>query len=126
MTEDEERIAELDRYWAEEQAERERDLQDKEQILSNLEANRERRERAGAELEAAREELGILLAEGYGFRRWPITLDVSEMARAAGISRDTAHRRLKAAGKVSHREMERRGREKRWLERQARRDGESA
>jgi transcriptional regulator of acetoin/glycerol metabolism len=104
---DDERMEELDRQWAEEQAERERNLHEKEQILSDLGANRERRQRAEAELEAAREELGDLLAKGYAFRRWPITLDVSEMARAADISRDTAHRRLREAGSISRRERNR-------------------
>jgi transcriptional regulator of acetoin/glycerol metabolism len=56
-----------------------------------LARNRKRRERADAEAEAARRELEALLAQGAN-----LGADVSGMARDAGISRETAHKRLRA------------------------------
>ena len=60
-----------------------------------LARNRKRRERADAEIEAARRELEALLAQGLA-----LGADVSGMARHAGISRETAHKRLRAAGRA--------------------------
>ena len=53
-----------------------------------LVANRERRAQAAAEVAAARDELRALLIDA-GKR-----IGVAEMARIAGVSRDTAHRLL--------------------------------
>lgn len=51
---------------------------------------------AAAETSAAKQELTELLLKGYA-----AGTEVSEMARRAGISRDTAHRILKEAGATS-------------------------
>jgi hypothetical protein len=67
-----------------------------------LEANRERRTRADAEMRAARDELRDLLVRGQA-----VALDVAAMAAAAGVSRDTAHRLLRVAGSFSIREKHR-------------------
>jgi hypothetical protein len=73
-----------------------------------LEANRERRARAEAEVAAARDQLRALLASGS-----KLGFDVTQMARSAGVSRDTAHRLLRDAGVPSwsgrHRLAERAG-----------------
>jgi len=61
-----------------------------------LEANYERRETAAAETTDARLELSGLLLRGQA-----AAMEVSLMARKAGISRDTAHRILKEAGSMS-------------------------
>ena len=55
-----------------------------------LAANRERLEAAAAEREAAREVLRALLARGKA-----LGVPVAAMARAAGISRETAHKLLR-------------------------------
>jgi predicted DNA-binding protein (UPF0251 family) len=65
-------------------------------VSALLEANEERREQASAEIRAAREELQELLRRGHA-----AGMQVAEMARKAGISRDTAHRTLKEAGEMS-------------------------
>ena len=57
-----------------------------------LAANRERLEAAAAEREAAREVLRALLARGKA-----LGVPVAAMARAAGISRETAHKLLREA-----------------------------
>jgi hypothetical protein len=57
-----------------------------------LRANRQRREKAHAEITAARRELQKLLVRGSNRG-----VDVAGMARVAGISRDTAHRLLRQA-----------------------------
>ncbi|MGH2715414.1 MAG: hypothetical protein ACRDM7_16285 [Thermoleophilaceae bacterium] len=59
-------------------------------LEAKLRANRKRREKAYADLSAARSELQKLLTQG---RKGGA--DVAGMARAAGISRDTAHRLLR-------------------------------
>jgi hypothetical protein len=61
-------------------------------IEAKLRENRKRREKADRDLTAARRELQKLLAQG---RRGGV--DVSAMAKAAGVSRDTAHRLLRTA-----------------------------
>ncbi|MGH3032994.1 MAG: hypothetical protein ACRDON_00370 [Gaiellaceae bacterium] len=60
------------------------------ELEAKLRANRKRREKAHAELTAGRRELQKLLAQGR--KRGA---EVAGMARAAGISRDTAHRLLR-------------------------------
>jgi hypothetical protein len=60
------------------------------ELEKKLRANRRRREKAQADLSAARRELQKLLVQGR--KRGA---DVAGMARAAGISRDTAHRLLR-------------------------------
>lgn len=65
-------------------------------VTALLAANRERRDRATAELDAARDELRGLL-----FRGQAAAVEVADMAEAAGISRDTAHTILKEGGIMS-------------------------
>ena len=65
-------------------------------VAALLVANKERRERATAELEAARDELGGLL-----FRGQKATMEVADMAASAGVSRDTVHATLKEGGIMS-------------------------
>jgi DnaJ-domain-containing protein 1 len=67
-----------------------------------LVANKERRQRAAAEAQAARQELRDLLLRGQA-----AAMDVSDMADEAGVSRDTAHRILKEAGSMSWRQKQR-------------------
>jgi hypothetical protein len=62
----------------------------REEIERALGANRERIEAAAVELEAAREVLRTLLAHGRA-----LSVPVAVMARAAGISRETAHKFLR-------------------------------
>jgi hypothetical protein len=62
----------------------------REPILAALAANRKRRAAAERELQAGRAELGRLLSRGKH-----AGLDVSAMARAAGVSRATAHTALR-------------------------------
>jgi Fic family protein len=59
-------------------------------IDAKLRENRKRREKADRDLTAARRELQKLLVQG---RKGGV--DVAAMARAAGVSRDTAHRLLR-------------------------------
>lgn len=58
-----------------------------------LHKNWQKRNRARAELEDAREELSELLTRGQA-----VGLHVAKMARTAHISRDTAHRLLREKG----------------------------
>ncbi len=64
--------------------------------MALLEANEERREKAAAEIRAARQELQELLLRGNA-----AGMQVAEMARKAAISRDTAHRILKETGEMT-------------------------
>lgn len=107
---DDEEWAEHARRVAEEKAE-EKAIRDA--ALADLSENRKRREAADAEVQAAREDLARLLANGQ-----KLDLDVSEMARVSGISRDTAHRRLKEVGSVSRRELLRQMGRESWQKRQ--------
>jgi DNA-binding IclR family transcriptional regulator len=59
-------------------------------VAALLEANRSRRVEAAQKTGAAKRELQELLVRGYA-----VEMDVAEMARRAGVSRDTAHRILK-------------------------------
>ena len=61
-----------------------------EPLLDARAANRRRRVTAAKELDKARAELGRLLVRGKR-----AGLDVSAMARAAGVSRPTAHKALR-------------------------------
>lgn len=61
-------------------------------LEEQLRSNRQRREKAHAEVVGARRELQKLLVRGT--KRG---VDVAGMARVAGISRDTAHRLLRQA-----------------------------
>jgi hypothetical protein len=61
-------------------------------IEAKLRDNRKRREKADRDLTAARRELQKLLLQGR-----KSGVDVAAMARAAGVSRDTAHRLLRTA-----------------------------
>lgn len=65
-------------------------------VSALLAANRERRERAAAEVNAGRDELRGLL-----FRGQAAAIEVADMAEAAGVSRDTAHTILKEGGIMS-------------------------
>jgi hypothetical protein len=65
-------------------------------VASLLSANRERRERAAVELDAARDELRGLLFRGQKAR-----MEVADMSFQAGMSRDTAHAILKEGGIMS-------------------------
>lgn len=67
---------------------------DRAAVLAALEANATRRRRAERELEVGRLELAELVIEGR-FLLFP--LQVTAMARAAGISRNTAHELLRRA-----------------------------
>jgi hypothetical protein len=64
--------------------------------MPRLHENRERRERASAELEAAKQELQEFLLTGEEGG-----LNISLMASEAGISRDTAHRILREVRPMS-------------------------
>jgi hypothetical protein len=64
-------------------------------VLTELGANGKRRERANAEVTAARDELHELLVRGQA-----AGLDVSGMSRTAGVSRETAHKLLRNAEPV--------------------------
>jgi hypothetical protein len=65
-------------------------------IMDALEANAARREAAEKERRAARAELGRLLVRGKR-----AGVDVSAMARAARVSRVTAHTALRERGETS-------------------------
>jgi hypothetical protein len=60
------------------------------EIRKRLERNRRRREKAKREVDAARDELVVLLVGGR-----EAGLTVTAMAHAAGVSRETAHQLLK-------------------------------
>jgi hypothetical protein len=76
-------------------------LGDRVEVAALLVSNRERREVAARELSAAKEELRGLFLRGQ-----VATMDVSEMAGVAGVSRDTVHRILKEAGTMSWRQKQ--------------------
>jgi Fic family protein len=61
-----------------------------------LHENRERRALAQQKIQEIRVELRDLLVRGS-----KVGLNVAEMARLAGVSRDTAHRFLREAGELS-------------------------
>lgn len=61
-------------------------------VLNALDVNRKRRQKAEGLLEDARGELADLLIQGTSL---PWALKVAEMARAADISRETAHKLLR-------------------------------
>jgi hypothetical protein len=65
-------------------------------LTALLIANRSQREAIAAQLSAAKEELRSLLLRGHA-----ISMEVSEMSKQAGISRDTAHRIIREAGTMS-------------------------
>jgi AraC-like DNA-binding protein len=69
----------------------------REVVPGDLERNRQRREKATAERDAAKQELQEILVRGQA-----VGFDVARMARHAGISRDTAYRLLREAGSLSH------------------------
>jgi hypothetical protein len=64
----------------------------REEVVRALEANRERQQAAADEIEAVREILRALLARGRA-----LGVPIAVMARAAGISRETAHKLLRQA-----------------------------
>ena len=66
-----------------------------------LEENHDRRLSAARETSAAKRELQELLLRGYS-----VGMEVTEMARRAQISRDTAHRILKEAGEMPWRQKQ--------------------
>jgi hypothetical protein len=66
-----------------------------------LDANRERRQTAAAEVAQAKLELRELLIRGQS-----AGMEIADMARRAGVSRDTAHRVLKEAGVMSWRQKQ--------------------
>ena len=63
-------------------------------LLAALERNRARRETAEAKLEATRAEMGELLIRGKA-----AGISVAALARAAGVSRETAHKVLRRGGR---------------------------
>jgi hypothetical protein len=64
----------------------------RDELLDALDRNRKRRNTLQWELDELREDLGELLARGVALP-WP--LKIAPMARAAGISRETAHKLLR-------------------------------
>lgn len=69
-------------------------FRDPEEIIRAIGENRRVREEARLELEGEREVMRALLIRGRA-----AGLSVSAMSRAAGISRETAHKILREAGK---------------------------
>jgi hypothetical protein len=69
----------------------ERRLQ-RQEVLDALDRNRKRRNRLEWEIDEARQELAQLLVRGASL---PWALKIAEMARAAGVSRETAHKLLR-------------------------------
>jgi hypothetical protein len=67
-----------------------------------LEANRERRTAATAEVAAARDEMAALVVRGYR-----VALSVAEMSRMTGVSRETLHAVLREAGEPTWQEKAR-------------------
>jgi len=65
-------------------------------VTTLLIANRGRRAEIAAEMDAAKQELRNLLVRGHA-----ISMEIAEMSKHAGISRDTAHRILREAGTMS-------------------------
>jgi Fic family protein len=72
---------------------------EREIVSARLRENRARRGLLEEKTEEIRAELRHLLVRGSN-----VALDVAEMARQAGISRDTAHRYLREAGQLSWRQ----------------------
>lgn len=72
---------------------------EREIVSARLRENRARRGLLEEKTEEIRAELRDLLVRGSN-----VALNVAEMARLAGISRDTAHRYLREAGQPSWRE----------------------
>lgn len=66
--------------------------QQRQDVLNALDANRKRRRKAEAALDDARDELTELLIRGKSL---PWSLKIAEMARAADVSRETAHKLLR-------------------------------
>jgi len=64
--------------------------QQRQAVLNELDANRKRRQKAEGVLEDAREELAEILVRGRS-----LALKIAPMARAAEISRETAHKLLR-------------------------------
>ena len=75
-----------------------REEAEREIVSSRLRENRQRRALIEAKSREIRAELRDLLARGSN-----VALNVAEMARLAGISRDTAHRYLREVDEVSSR-----------------------
>jgi hypothetical protein len=69
-------------------------FESREEIVRALEANRQRQQAATDEIEAVREILRALLSRGRA-----LGVPVAVMARAAGISRETAHKLLRQAAR---------------------------
>jgi len=72
---------------------------EREIVSARLRENRARRGLLEEKTEEIRAELRDLLVRGSN-----VALDVAEMARLAGVSRDTAHRYLREAGHLSWRQ----------------------
>jgi len=72
---------------------------EREIVSARLRENRARRGLLEEKTEEIRAELRDLLVRGSN-----VALDVAEMARQAGISRDTGHRYLREAGQLSWRQ----------------------
>jgi Fic family protein len=72
---------------------------EREIVFARLRENRERRVLLDEKTAEIRAELRDLLVRGS-----KMALDVAEMARQAGVSRDTAHRYLRQAGQISKRQ----------------------
>jgi hypothetical protein len=68
-------------------------------LAADLGKNRARRDELTTQLNAAKQELRSLLQRGQ-----ELSMEVSEMARHAGVTRDTAHRILREAGTMSWKE----------------------
>jgi len=79
-------------------------FRDPEEILRALGENRRVREETQTELEAEREVMRALFIRGRH-----AGLTVSAMCRAAGISRETAHKLLREAGKSPTKKGKNRG-----------------
>jgi transcriptional regulator of acetoin/glycerol metabolism len=77
-------------------------FRDPEEIIRAIAENRRVREEARLELEGEREVMAALLIRGRA-----AGLSVSAMARAAGISRETAHKILREAGVTSKKKARR-------------------
>ena len=72
---------------------------EREVVSARLRENRERRGLLEEKTQEIRAELRDLLVRGSN-----VAVDVAEMARLAGISRDTAHRYLRETGQLSRRQ----------------------
>jgi hypothetical protein len=74
-----------------------RQAQAQEALAEALRASRERRKRADAERSAAAAELRNLIRRGV-----KLGMPVAELARLAGVSRETAHEALRGGRKHRH------------------------